>query len=208
MKLEVVDQCDVTVLVDNVMDIISTAPDSVTGHVSNVFKAGATEISGKCLCCAHWGLSLVINVRQGTNSKTLLFDSGPEGEAVERNGDRLGIDFTSIDAAMFSHGHWDHVGGMITALRLISAAGDGKKIPIHVNDGMFVHRGIRVGEEKYIPFQDLPSKSELEEAGGTVYSIDEEHGLLEDMFYVSGEIPRVTSYEKGLPTHVKDLGNG
>lgn len=206
--LEAVDQCDVTVLVDNVLDILSTTHDSVTGHIPNIFKAGATERSGKCLCCAHWGLSLVITVRQGASTKTLLFDSGPEGETIARNGDRLGLDFSSIDAAMFSHGHWDHVGGMVTALNLVSAASNGRKIPIHVNDGMFVHRGIRVGEGKYIPFQDLPTKMELEEAGATVYSIDEEHTLLENMFYISGEIPRVTSYERGLPRQVKDLGNG
>jgi 7,8-dihydropterin-6-yl-methyl-4-(beta-D-ribofuranosyl)aminobenzene 5'-phosphate synthase len=208
MKLEVIDQCDVTVLVDNVMDIISTAPDSVTGHISNVFKAGATELSGKCLCCAHWGLSLVITAQQGGHKKTLLFDSGPEGEAVERNGDRLGIDFASIDAAMFSHGHWDHVGGMTTALRLIKTAKGGNKIPVHVNDGMFVHRGLQVGKDKYIPFEDLPSKNEIEGSGGSVNSIEGEHTLLDNMFYVSGEIPRATSYEKGIPNHVKDLGNG
>jgi len=208
MKLEVVDECNVTVLVDNVMDIISTAPGSVTGHISNVFKAGATELSGKCLCCAHWGLSLIISAQQGANKNTLLFDSGPEGKTVERNGDRLGIDFASIDAAMFSHGHWDHVGGMTSALKLINLAKGGNKIPVHVNDGMFVHRGVHIGEEKYIPFEDLPSRSEIEEAGGTVVSIEGEHTLLGDMFYVSGEIPRVTSYEKGLPTHVKDLGHG
>lgn len=208
MNLKQVDQCDVTVLIDNVMDLLSTTSDSVTGQIANVLKAGATERSGRCLCCAHWGLSLLITVQQGTSRKTLLFDSGPEEETLERNGDRLGIDFGSVDAAMFSHGHWDHVGGMVAALRLISAAREGEKIPIHVNDGMFVQRGIRVSERRYIPFQNLPTKSELEEAGATVYAADEEHGLLEDMFYISGEIPRVTSYEKGLPRHVKDLGNG
>ena len=39
-----------------------------------------------------------------------LFDSGPEGYAVERNGTRLGIDFGRIEAVVLSHGHWDHAG--------------------------------------------------------------------------------------------------
>ncbi len=63
MDLEIIDSWDVTVLVDNVMDILSTTSHSVTGHIPNVFKAGATELSGKCLCSAHWGLSLVITAR-------------------------------------------------------------------------------------------------------------------------------------------------
>lgn len=208
MKLVPVDQCEVKVLVDNVMDILSTAPDSVTGHIPNVLKAGAKELSGKCLCCAHWGLSLVITVLNGPSKHTLLFDSGPEGETVDRNATRLGIDFASIDAAMFSHGHWDHVGGMMTALRLIHEANHGKKIPVHVNDGMFVHRGIRIGDDKVLPFEDLPDKKELEEIGGNVISDENEHSLLENTFYISGEIPRVTPYEKGLPPHVKDIGAG
>lgn len=208
MKIQTVDSCDVDVLVDNVMDILSTAPSSVTGHVPNVFKAGATELSGKCLCCAHWGLSLVITVKKDKAKHTLLFDSGPEGQAVERNGNRLGIDFASIDAAMFSHGHWDHVGGMTTALKLISEANGGNKIPVHVNDEMFVHRGVRTEGDKVRPFEDLPSKSELEESGGSVVSMDKEHTLLKDTFYISGEIPRVTPYEKGLPRHLKNIGMG
>ena len=208
MNLKPVDLCDVNVLIDNVMDILSTAPASVTGHVSNVIKAGATELSGKCLCCAHWGLSLVITVQQNDTKRTVLFDSGPEGATVERNGNRLGIDFSAIDAAMFSHGHWDHVGGMTSALRLISEANGGARIPLHVNDGMFVHRGIRVGDDKVIPFEDLPTKSELERLGASIVSMEKEHTLLDDTFYISGEIPRVTSYEVGLPPHVKDIGNG
>ncbi len=207
MKLKEIDACNVTVLVDNVMDILSTAPSTVTGHVANVFKVGATELSGKCLCCSHWGLSLVITTQLDQSERTMLFDSGPEGATVERNGNRLGVDFTSIEAAMFSHGHWDHVGGMLSALKLIYEANGGNKIPVHVNDEMFIRRGIRTGKDKIIPFEDLPTKQALEAAGGEIVSNDSEQTLFDGMIYISGEIPRVTSYEKGLPTHVKNTGS-
>ena len=208
MKLQSIERCGVTVLVDNVMDILSTAPASVTGHVPNILKAGASEVSGKCLCCAHWGLSLVIAAENDGASRTLLFDSGPEGSTVERNGARLGIDFSRVDAAMFSHGHWDHVGGMTSALRLIGEARGGAKTPLHVNDGMFVRRGMRLGDGRVVPFEELPSKRALEELGASIVSREEEHTLVDDIFYISGEIPRVTPYEVGLPPHLKDLGNG
>lgn len=208
MNIEPVDRCDVVVLVDNVTDILSSIPDSITGEVANVFKAGAKELSGRCLCCAHWGLSLVITAERGPARRTLLFDTGPEGYAVERNGDRLGLDFASIDAAMFSHGHWDHVGGMVKALELIREAKGGQKTPLHVNDGMFVRRGLRTPDGTVIPFAEVPSKTALEQAGGEVIFTETERSLLDGMFFVSGEIPRVTPYEKGLPPHVKDLGSG
>jgi 7,8-dihydropterin-6-yl-methyl-4-(beta-D-ribofuranosyl)aminobenzene 5'-phosphate synthase len=207
MTIQVLDSCDVTVLVDNVTDLLSTVPSSVTGEVANVFKAGAKVLSGRCICCAHWGLSLVITARRGATTQTLLFDSGPEGYTVERNGNRLGVDFGSIDAAMFSHGHWDHVGGMTKALQLIYGANGGNKIPVHLNEGMFVRRGMK-GPNGVIPFADVPSKDELSEAGGVIVSGEEPRTILADSFYISGEIPRVTPYEKGLPPHVKDLGTG
>ncbi|MGQ0486665.1 MAG: MBL fold metallo-hydrolase [Hyphomicrobiales bacterium] len=208
MKVQPVDGCDVVVLVDSVTDILSSVPDSVTGEMANVFKAGAKELSGQCLCCAHWGLLLVITAERASTKRSLLFDTGPEGYTVARNASRLGLDFASIDAAMFSHGHWDHVGGMLKALELIHAANGGKKIPVHVNDGMFVRRGMRAPNGTVIPFAEVPSKAELERAGGEAISADEDRSLFDAMFHISGEIPRVTPYERGFPPHVKDVGAG
>ena len=208
MNIQEVDRCEVTVLVDNVTDILSTVPNSITGEVANVFRAGAMRLAGRCLCCAHWGLSLAIKTERGAAKHTLLFDSGPEGSSIERNGNRLGVDFASIDAAMFSHGHWDHVGGMIRALELMHGANGGKKIPLYVNDGMFVRRGMSTPNGAVIPFEDVPGKDALQVAGGEVISANEARLLLDDTFAISGEIPRITPYEKGLPPHLKDIGNG
>lgn len=198
MDLRPVDSCEVLVLVDNVSDILSTVPENVTPEVPNVVKAGATELSGKCLCCAQWGLSLIISTIVDGEKQTLLFDSGPEGYGVDRNGDRLGVNFEEIDAAVFSHGHWDHVGGMITALSLISAAKDGRKTPVFANQGMFVERAMQRPDGSRLPFAKVPSPQELENAGGQVILGDDERTLLADNFYLSGEITRTTSYEKGL----------
>jgi 7,8-dihydropterin-6-yl-methyl-4-(beta-D-ribofuranosyl)aminobenzene 5'-phosphate synthase len=43
----------------------------------------------------------------------------------------------------------------------------------------------------------------MADAGGRVVNDGEARLLFDDMFYLSGEIPRVTSYEKGLPGHYK-----
>ena len=120
MLIPQVESCEVLVLVDNVSDILSTVPKNVITEVPNVFSAGAEELSGRCLCCAQWGLSLVIKTQLNGLGYSLLFDSGPEGYGIDRNGDRLGVNFSDIDAVVLSHGHWDHVGGMIKALKMIS----------------------------------------------------------------------------------------
>ena len=43
-----------------------------------------------------------------------------------------------------------------------------------------------------------PTFAEIEAAGGRVIKNGEAHTILDDMFLVSGEIPRVTPYETGL----------
>src|ERR1700761_452582 len=49
-----------------------------------------------------------------------------------------------------------------------------------------------------ISLQADPSFSEIKEAGATVKTSTEGHTILNNMFLVSGEIPRQTSYEVGL----------
>ena len=115
MRPEPVDSCEVLVLVDNVSDLLSTVPQGVTGEVANVVAAGASELAGRCLCCAQWGLSLLITLRRGETRRTVLFDAGPEAYGILRNAERLGVDFGAIDEAVFSHGHWDQVGGRMDA---------------------------------------------------------------------------------------------
>jgi 7,8-dihydropterin-6-yl-methyl-4-(beta-D-ribofuranosyl)aminobenzene 5'-phosphate synthase len=205
MELEPVDQCEVLVLVDNVSDLLSTVPRFVTDEVSNIVRSGATEENGSCFCCAQWGLSLVITVRAGDLARTLLFDSGPEGHGVECNGERLRVRFADVGAAVFSHGHWDHVGGMETALRLITSANGGRPIPVHVNDGMFVRRAVPKPGGGLLPMGEVPSRERLAAAGGEVISDDSQRTLLDGTFCLSGEIPRRTAYEKGMPGQVREV---
>jgi len=203
VALEALDSADVFVLIDNVSDGMSSVPDGVTSEVPNLVKAGAKAFTGNGLCCACWGLSFVLTARVGRKSHCLLFDAGPAGYAVEGNVPRLGIDMGAIESAALSHGHIDHAGGFPAALRMIYAANGGKKIPIHVNPGMFVHRGEEEEGIGVFPFEDIPGPEALSAAGGIVVNDPDSRLLLEDMFYLSGEIPRVTHYEKGIPGHVK-----
>jgi len=200
---EALDGAEVCVLIDNVSDGMSTLPDGVTDEVTNLMEAGATAFTGEGLCVACWGLSLVVTGRIGDRKHSILFDAGPAGFAIDHNTPRLGVPMGGIEAIVLSHGHIDHAGGITTALRHINAANGGRPVPVLVNPGMFASRGEFLSEGDVFPLEDIPKPEAITEAGGRVVNDGEARLLFEDMFYLSGEIPRVTPYEAGLPGHLK-----
>jgi 7,8-dihydropterin-6-yl-methyl-4-(beta-D-ribofuranosyl)aminobenzene 5'-phosphate synthase len=57
---------------------------------------------------ADWGFSCLI---QGFD-RTVLFDTGADGEILLHNMEVLGVDPLDIDAVVLSHEHSDHTGGL------------------------------------------------------------------------------------------------
>lgn len=208
-NLLAVDALEVQVLVDNVTDSLSTVPKDVTNEVPVLMKNGTLKMAaGEYRCCAHHGLSLIITARIGNDKQTLVFDAGPEAYTVTRNGALLKVPFGDAGAVVLSHGHWDHAGGLVEAVRQVTAMNGGRRVECHVNPGMFVTRGtLRHGGEP-LPQKPVPSPQELTAAGATVVNAPEARLLLDNCFYLSGEIPRVTPYEKGLPGHLKRAADG
>jgi 7,8-dihydropterin-6-yl-methyl-4-(beta-D-ribofuranosyl)aminobenzene 5'-phosphate synthase len=201
LVIEAVDRLEFQVLIDNVTDSLSTAPPNVTLEWPALMRAGMRQLSGKCQCCANHGLALIVRAFRGTQSRAILFDAGPVEFAVEYNGTRLGIDFGSVDAVVLSHGHWDHAGGLPMALELIGKANGGRPIPCYLHPGMFRQRALPLPGGALLPIREIPSPDDLAAKGAVPVVTKEPQILLDEMFFVSGEIPRVTSYEKGFPGH-------
>ncbi len=206
--LQPVDRLDIQVLIDNVTDSLSSTPSFVTREWTILQRQGMRITSGASLCCANHGLALVLTVHGPFGSRTLLFDGGPVDYAVERNGIRLGIDFAAIGAAMLSHGHWDHAGGIPRAISLIVQANGGRAVPLFLHPGMFRPRGQRLPDGGVLPMQDIPTPAEWAQLGAEPVVTDAPQTCLDDTFFISGEIPRVTDYEKGLVSQVCRLADG
>jgi len=207
VNLQSIDKLEIQVLVDNVTDSLSSVPENVTHEMAYLKSNGIKELSGECLCCGAHGLSLLITASQGDIKHTLLFDSGPEGDTFKRNVSKLNANLSAVESVVLSHGHWDHAGGFLTAIDLIKAENNGKDIVFHLNPGMFYQRGTTHNDQVF-PFKKIPSVDELQQKGVSVVNSDNQQLLLDDFFYLSGEIPRVTEYEKGFPEHVRQLPSG
>ncbi len=208
MDLVEVDRAEIHILVDNATDGLSSTPLNVEGEFAFATRRGLRASSDRCLCCAVHGLSCLVTVERGSTRHTVLFDSGPEEYAFERNTTRLGVDLGRIEGIVLSHGHWDHAGAMKLALLAIRGRNGGRPVPFHVHPGMFRQRGMKLPDGDVRLMDDVPSVAELTGLGAEIVSTAEPQRLLDGMFHVSGEIPRVTSFERGLPGQVRRTEDG
>jgi 7,8-dihydropterin-6-yl-methyl-4-(beta-D-ribofuranosyl)aminobenzene 5'-phosphate synthase len=109
-----------------------------------------------------------------------------------------------IEYIAISHGHWDHMAALPATVDAIVRQGG--RVTVHVNPGMFNERGIRLSSGTVIPAAKVPLPAELEEHGAAVVNRLDERLLLDGHFYYSGEIPRVTAFEKGRVDHLCRAG--
>lgn len=107
---------------------------------------------------AEWGLSILIEV----DGLRILMDTGLSFSAVH-NAQLMGIDLSTIDRIVLSHGHADHTGGLREVLKIKGAV----DIIAHPNvwTSKYTRRDGQT-EEQYIgiPF----SREELESRGAPI----------------------------------------
>jgi 7,8-dihydropterin-6-yl-methyl-4-(beta-D-ribofuranosyl)aminobenzene 5'-phosphate synthase len=82
----------------------------------------------------------------------------------------------------------------------------GGKTTVHVNPGMFNERAIRLGTGTVVPAAKVPSPAEMEGLGAAVVIDPADRLLLDRHFYLSGEIPRLSAFEKGRTDHLSRTG--
>ena len=195
-----VDSLVVDVVTDNVSDAYVSKTLFAVSEFSNVILAGAKVISGATLLDANLGFGLRLVSQAGGTRHTLLFDTGPEGSTFIRNCANLGIRLGEVESIAVTHGHWDHMAALPDAVDGIVK--DGGQVTVHVNPGMFNERAVRLKNGTIVPVANVPNPAELEKHGAKVVNRGEARLLLDSHFYYSGEIPRVTSFEKGRVDHL------
>ncbi len=206
--MKAIDILEISILVDNATDNLSSSPSFVVTEWAALRRRGMTLLSGKCLCCAAHGLSYLITAKAGSLSHTLLFDTGPDEALFERNVHNLGVDPGAIEAVVLSHGHWDHSGAMPRALQMMNLANGGHPVPTYMHPEMFALRATRTRKGGLQPMEPVPGADVLAANGAEVVVTRDEQSVLDDTFYVSGEIPRVTSFERGFPGQVRQTASG
>lgn len=204
-----VDALEILVLVDNVTDSLSTNPEGVLPEWSVLLTGGKLKVlAGSNICCAHHGLSVLLTATLNGRRRTLLFDAGPAAATFQRNTEILGVDFAAIESVVLSHGHWDHAGGLVAAVEAIARSRGRERFTCYVHPGMFRQRATKRPDGQLYVNEPVPDPERLGAAGARVVSTREPQSVADGAFYVSGEIPRVTSYEAGVPNHLSRSADG
>lgn len=207
--LSPVDRLEVQVLVDDVADPLSSVPDYAESEMGYLLRTGRLpELSVDRMCTAAHGLSCLVTAYRGEVKHTVLFDVGPNPEVLLQNCQRLGVDLKSIDAVVLSHGHIDHGGALLAALDAIVAGDPDRKIDVFAHPDAFRHRAMALPNGLMLPFEDIPDPETLLAHRGVLHQEAVPQSILDDMFCVSGEIPRTTPFEIGFPGHFRTAAGG
>ena len=200
LSLKEVDSVEIFVLVDNVSDPFTVNDSGVYWNESQ-FRSKILNIQkygGQDCCRACNGLSLLFRFSINNQITTLLFDTGPSKDLAVTNARRMGIDLSEVDTIMISHGHFDHFGGINSILDEIHKV----DIPIYAHPEVFIETAY--GDTQQLTYtKDLLIRDEIVQRGGKIVETTQPTLVLNDAIVISGEVPRVTSYEKGLPDEYK-----
>jgi 7,8-dihydropterin-6-yl-methyl-4-(beta-D-ribofuranosyl)aminobenzene 5'-phosphate synthase len=195
--LKEVDTVEIISLVDNSIDFISATENKhaqTFGQWTRERYGPEWQNTHRQLPIAEHGFSMLIKVRSGEKSRTVLFDTGGSPEVISENIKRMGLNLNEVDCIVLSHGHYDHFGGLTSAVKLI----DKDNLPIIVHEDMFKIRGTVSPHGNLKKYIEFPTQKQLN--AQFVYT-KQPCLIADDMVCVTGEIPRKTSFESGFANH-------
>jgi 7,8-dihydropterin-6-yl-methyl-4-(beta-D-ribofuranosyl)aminobenzene 5'-phosphate synthase len=134
---------------------------------------------------AEHGLSFWIEAR----GRRILFDTG-QGMALAHNADKLGIDLSTVDDVVLSHGHYDHTGGLLAALPEFSRAA------VYVHLTAFCERFVQDSQTGVRPVRSpIESFDWLTSRVGRVVATRTQPIGLGGGVWLTGQIPRRSDFE-------------
>jgi 7,8-dihydropterin-6-yl-methyl-4-(beta-D-ribofuranosyl)aminobenzene 5'-phosphate synthase len=160
------------------------------------------NLVGRLVGSGEHGFSAFIETDQGN----YLFDTG-SGRSIVPNSLTLNKDLRSIRKIFLSHGHYDHTGGLSEVLKVKG------KVDVHAHPHVFLDRiaVLKEGDREIQRFIGIRYKRRYLESLGGHFILNTDFTEVEKGLFLTGEVPRQTSFEKpdprlfsemdGKPTH-------
>ncbi len=146
---------------------------------------------GRRVGSGEHGFSAFIETNQGN----YLFDTG-SGHSIVSNSLELSKDLRTINKIFLSHGHYDHTGGLPEVLKLKG------EVDVHAHPHIFLDRihVVKENDKETRRFVGIPYKKNYLEFLGANFIFSTNFTEIEKGIFLTGEVPRKTSFEKPDPT--------
>jgi 7,8-dihydropterin-6-yl-methyl-4-(beta-D-ribofuranosyl)aminobenzene 5'-phosphate synthase len=188
------DGVEIISLVDNIVDFLSSIDKKEVHSIKQRVKVHSQ------FPFAEHGFSMFIRIKSGETKRSILFDTGCSSQGLIENSARLNVNLDETDCIVLSHGHWDHISGLQSALKAIGKA----DLPIVIHEDMFKIRGVVNQDGVVSKYPEPLEKVKLKDA--KLVETKQPFLVADDLALVTGEIPRVASYEKGYAKHRASVG--
>jgi 7,8-dihydropterin-6-yl-methyl-4-(beta-D-ribofuranosyl)aminobenzene 5'-phosphate synthase len=189
-----VDKLTIWVLADNYYD---------TNRQESKITKRYRVVPGKSIHAEH-GLSYYVETVINGKASACMFDYGLDPLGVMNNITLLGLDIGKTGAFSLSHGHYDHFMGAVSILKqnqLRIAGGT----PFYVGEEAFNHRySLRPGRTEYDDIGQF-NREDIEALGLKVVEVKNPTQIIPGAYF-TGNIERVTAYEKVAPTYLIKRG--
>ena len=193
VPLKEVDRVEILTVIDNYVDVLLTNTEVITRPPLS--ESGTIPVD---TLLAEHGLSLLVTVYEGEEKHTVLFDTGYSKIGVPHNLDLLGVNLTQVGAIALSHGHMDHTGSLYAVLDRIP-----NKISLVIHPGAFAGpRFFGLADGRKLLFPQTLVKEDLKKRNIDLVESKTPKTLAGERIMVTGEVERITSFEKGLPNAV------
>jgi len=196
VTLQAVDRLEITVLVDNSIDVFLPGTEEVQRAP---LPADLPWGERQALIAEH-GYGALVRVQAGERSATLLFDAGISPHGLMHNMDVLEVRPLDVHSIILSHGHVDHTQGLVGLLKRMGQ----RRMPILLHPDAFLNRTVIFpdGHEATTP---APNRRLLEQEGVEFIEARGPSYLVEGLILVTGQIHRSTDFEQGFPIHYAEI---
>jgi 7,8-dihydropterin-6-yl-methyl-4-(beta-D-ribofuranosyl)aminobenzene 5'-phosphate synthase len=200
IQLEPVDSVEITTLCENLVDLMAPVSESVERRRSSASNKMVSKLFAKELATpfegAH-GLSMLVRVTRDGVSRSLLFDAGGSESGLVHNLDCLEINPRDFSCIVLSHGHFDHVLGLVGLQKRMKRL----DFPVTIHPDAYLLRGARMPDGRMNEI-GAPSRQGLLDAGLELIEDTNPSLVLEKSVLVTGQIARTNDYEVGWPDHM------
>jgi 7,8-dihydropterin-6-yl-methyl-4-(beta-D-ribofuranosyl)aminobenzene 5'-phosphate synthase len=187
-----VDRVEIQIVVDNMIDGFLTDGPEVRRPTWDLPQPWGQRPN----LIAEHGFCARVQVWRDDETATILYDAGVTTFAAVQNMDFLGLDPATLDAVALSHGHIDHTQGLPAILERRGGA----PIDLHLHPDAFLERRL-VMPDGTIFLTPAPDRARLAALGARIVESRGPSLLAGGMVLLTGQIPRVTPFERGLPVH-------